>query len=86
MEKKQNEPAPGDGLRSLRSTMLFRAVNYELYVKPNKVIMIFGAVTMLSSVAYILYMRQKYDRKQYYNAVAEDGSVVLTKKKSKWED
>ena len=25
---------PGDGLRSLKSTMLFRAVNYELYVKP----------------------------------------------------
>lgn len=86
MEKKQNEPAPGDGLRSLRSTMLFRAVNYELYVKPNNVIMFIGAVTMLSSIGYIVYMRQKFDRKEYYNAVAEDGSVVLTKKKSKWAD
>lgn len=27
-------PAPGDGLRSLRSTGIFRAVNFELYAKP----------------------------------------------------
>lgn len=33
IEKNAN-PAPGDGIRSLKSTMLFRAVNYELYVKP----------------------------------------------------
>lgn len=25
---------PGDGIRSLRSTGLFRAVNFELYAKP----------------------------------------------------
>jgi len=27
-------PAPGDGLRSLRSTGVFRVVNFELYAKP----------------------------------------------------
>ncbi|XP_033324982.1 small integral membrane protein 8 [Megalopta genalis] len=86
MNKKQNKAEPGDGLRSLRSTMMFRAVNYELYAKPNKVVMIFGAATMLSCVGYILYMRQKYDSTQYYNAITEDGSVVLEKKTSKWVD
>lgn len=25
---------PGDGIRSLRSTMAFRAINFELYAKP----------------------------------------------------
>lgn len=25
---------PGDGIRSMRSTTLFRAVNFELYAKP----------------------------------------------------
>jgi hypothetical protein len=25
---------PGDGLRSLRSTTMFRAINFELYAKP----------------------------------------------------
>lgn len=34
MKDKSKESAPGDGIRSLRSTMLFRAINYELYVKP----------------------------------------------------
>ena len=28
------EAQPGDGIRSLRSTSLFRAVNFELYAKP----------------------------------------------------
>jgi hypothetical protein len=27
-------PAPGDGLRSLRTTGVFRVVNFELYAKP----------------------------------------------------
>jgi hypothetical protein len=27
-------PAPGDGLRSLRATGIFRVVNFELYAKP----------------------------------------------------
>ncbi|XP_076241924.1 small integral membrane protein 8 [Calliopsis andreniformis] len=86
MDKKNQDPAPGDGLRSLRSTALFRAVNYELYVKPNKMIMIFGAVTMLSCMGYIIYMRQKYDTTQYYTAVTGDGSLVSKKKTSKWVD
>lgn len=34
MNKKNEKVIPGDGLRSLKSTMLFRAINYELYVKP----------------------------------------------------
>jgi len=34
MNKNTRETTPGDGLRSLRSTTLFRAVNFELYVKP----------------------------------------------------
>lgn len=28
--------SPGEGLRSLRTTNLFRVVNYELYAKPVK--------------------------------------------------
>lgn len=34
-EKKQR---PGDGIRSLRSTAVFRAVNFELYTKPVNII------------------------------------------------
>lgn len=31
-----HKPAPGDGLRSLKSTLGFRAINFELYAKPSK--------------------------------------------------
>lgn len=30
----ESKIAPGDGIRSLRSTLLFKAINYELYVRP----------------------------------------------------
>lgn len=83
---KKNEPAPGDGLRSMKTTTLFRAVNYELYAKPNKVIMIFGALMMLGSSGYIIYMRQTQDTTQYYTAVTSDGREVTKKKTSKWVD
>lgn len=31
---KEKEAAPGDGIRSLRVSNLFKAANFELYVKP----------------------------------------------------
>lgn len=31
----QNQAAkPGEGIRSMRSTLLFRTINFELYAKP----------------------------------------------------
>lgn len=32
--KTENKHTPGDGIRSMRSTGVFRAVNFELYAKP----------------------------------------------------
>lgn len=44
-EKPESKPAekppthqPGDGIRSMRSTTLFRAVNFELYAKPVSIL------------------------------------------------
>lgn len=34
MDEKNKKYAPGDGIRSMPSTPMFRAINYELYVKP----------------------------------------------------
>lgn len=28
--------APGEGIRSMRATYAFRAINFELYAKPSK--------------------------------------------------
>ncbi|XP_044267858.1 small integral membrane protein 8 [Tribolium madens] len=79
-------PAPGDGLRSLRSTTLFKAVNFELYVKPNLVIMGLGLVAFTGCLGYIAYMRSKYDALGYYPAIQEDGREEFVKRKSKWDD
>lgn len=32
--EKPQQHQPGEGIRSMRSTTLFRAVNFELYAKP----------------------------------------------------
>lgn len=32
--KSGSEPAAGDGIKSIRTTSVFKAVNFELYVKP----------------------------------------------------
>lgn len=36
-ENPKNEPAPGDGIRSLKTSKIFRVVNFELYTKPVSV-------------------------------------------------
>nr|CAI5818557.1 unnamed protein product [Callosobruchus analis] len=82
-EKKQS--APGDGLRSVRTTTLFRAVNFELYTKPNAVIMGLGLVAIAGCAGYIAYMRSKYEEMGYYAAVKADGTEQFVKKKSKWD-
>ncbi|XP_017768008.1 PREDICTED: small integral membrane protein 8 [Nicrophorus vespilloides] len=85
LKKEAPQAQPGDGIRSLKSTMLFRTVNYELYVKPNLFIMGFGLVAFLGCTGYIAYMRSKFDGLGYYPAIKEDGHEEYLKKKSKWD-
>uniref|UniRef100_A0A1Q3FYK2 Small integral membrane protein 8 n=1 Tax=Culex tarsalis TaxID=7177 RepID=A0A1Q3FYK2_CULTA len=87
---KQPQPAtktsaPGDGIRSMRSTNVFRAINFELYAKPNAIIMGLGLVAIGITFGYIAYMRSKYEGLGYYTAIQEDGKEVFVKRKSKWE-
>ncbi|KAG5308884.1 SMIM8 protein, partial [Pseudoatta argentina] len=86
MNKNTRETTPGDGLRSLRSTTLFRAVNFELYVKPNKTIMILGIIAMLSCSGYIFYMNTNKKKNDYHIMVKSDETLELVKKVSKWTD
>ncbi|KAF2898194.1 hypothetical protein ILUMI_07982 [Ignelater luminosus] len=84
MEDK-NQPAPGDGIRSLRTSRIFKAANFELYVRPNAVIMAIGLIAMAGCAGYLAYMRSKYEALGYYAAIKEDGSEQFTKRKSKWD-
>lgn len=84
--KNVRETTPGDGLRSLRSTSLFRAVNFELYIKPNKTVMILGLVAMLGCSGYIFYMNSGEKKNNYQAMMKSDDTVVFVRKTSKWID
>ncbi|XP_012345201.1 small integral membrane protein 8 [Apis florea] len=84
MNKKNEKIIPGDGLRSLKSTMLFRAINYELYVKPNKIIMIFGTIAIFGCIGYIVYMQRNSNNTEYYSVINSNGTIDFKKKTSKW--
>ncbi|XP_014203601.1 small integral membrane protein 8 [Copidosoma floridanum] len=86
MDDKSNKKyEPGDGIRSLKSSPMFRAINYELYVKPNNVVMAMGLIAISGCIGYIIYMRSKYKSMGYYTAVESDGSETFKKKTSKWD-
>ncbi|TFK12630.1 Myomesin-1 [Platysternon megacephalum] len=63
------------GLRGVRTTTLFRAVNPELFIKPNKPVMAFGLVTITLCVAYIGYLHATQEnKKDLYEAVDSEGA------------
>ncbi|XP_034103602.1 small integral membrane protein 8 [Drosophila albomicans] len=84
MSDKPNQN-PGEGIRSMRSTSVFRLINFELYTKPNKIIMGIGLLAVTGVFGYIAYMRHKYEDLGYYVAVKENGREEFVKKKSNWE-
>uniref|UniRef100_A0A669QGP6 Small integral membrane protein 8 n=1 Tax=Phasianus colchicus TaxID=9054 RepID=A0A669QGP6_PHACC len=63
------------GLRAARTTTLFRAVNPELFIKPNKPVMAFGLVAITLCVAYLGYLHATVEnKKDLYEAVDSEGS------------
>ncbi|GLV48629.1 uncharacterized protein CBL_06038 [Carabus blaptoides fortunei] len=82
---KEEPHNPGEGIRSLKTTGVFRAVNFELYARPNAVIMGLGLIAITGCAGYIAYMRMKYESMGFYSAVQEDGTETFTKRKSKWD-
>ncbi|XP_006012695.1 small integral membrane protein 8 [Latimeria chalumnae] len=74
------------GLRGVRTTSLFRAVNPELFIKPNKPVMAFGLVAITLCVAYIGYLHATAENKSdLYEAVDSEGERHMRRKTSKWD-
>ncbi|XP_038252443.1 small integral membrane protein 8 [Dermochelys coriacea] len=74
------------GLRGVRTTTLFRAVNPELFIKPNKPVMAFGLITVTLCVAYIGYLHATQEnKKDLYEAVDSEGARYMRRKTSKWD-
>ena len=61
----QKPPAPvaGDGIRSLETSGVFRTLNFELYTKPNRLVMGFGIVAITGCVAYLAWMKNQHKEK-----------------------
>ncbi|XP_037818899.1 small integral membrane protein 8 [Lucilia sericata] len=76
---------PGDGIRQVKTTNVFRLINFELYTRPNKIVMGVGLACITGVFGYITYMRWKYESLGYYTAVSDDGKEVFIKKESKWD-
>lgn len=84
--KNRETATPGDGIRSLKTSRVFRIINFELYSKPNKIIMVLGLASVSFTFGYLVYMRHQYEKMGYYPAVAEDGRhEVYKQKQSKWD-
>uniref|UniRef100_A0A3P8RNY1 Small integral membrane protein 8 n=1 Tax=Amphiprion percula TaxID=161767 RepID=A0A3P8RNY1_AMPPE len=74
------------GLRGAQTTTLFRAVNPELFIKPNKPVMAFGLVTITLCVGYLGYMHaMKENDQQLYEAIDSEGEKYMRRKTSKWD-
>lgn len=82
---KPTESGPGSGLRSLRATSVFRAVNFELYAKPNKAVMGVGLTALTLCVGYLAYLNAQKENRELYEAYTVDGSIEMQRKPSKWD-
>ncbi|XP_067416788.1 small integral membrane protein 8 [Emydura macquarii macquarii] len=74
------------GFRGVRTTTLFRAVNPELFIKPNKPVMAFGLITITLCVAYIGYLHATQEnKKDLCEAIDSEGARYMRRKTSKWD-
>ncbi|XP_061609380.1 small integral membrane protein 8 isoform X2 [Phyllopteryx taeniolatus] len=73
------------GLKGAQTTTLFRAVNPELFIKPNKPMMAFGLITITLCVGYLGYLHaMKANDQQLYEAIDGEGERLMRRKASKW--
>ncbi|NXX58125.1 SMIM8 protein, partial [Scopus umbretta] len=74
------------GLRRVQTTMLFQAVNPELFLKPNKPETAFGLRAVTLCVACLRYLHAATEnKKDLYEAVDSEGSRYMRRKTSKWD-
>nr|XP_033793073.1 small integral membrane protein 8 [Geotrypetes seraphini] len=74
------------GLRGVRTSSLFRAVNPELFIRPNKPVMAFGLIAVTLCVAYIGYLHAtEENKKDLYEAIDSEGTRYMRRKSSKWD-
>ncbi|TNN38331.1 Small integral membrane protein 8 [Liparis tanakae] len=91
-EAGRGKESPGEkgfrapGMRGVPSTALFRALNPELFMKPNIPVMAFGLISITLCVGYLGYMHAtKENDDQLYEAIDAEGESYMRRKTSKWD-
>ncbi|XP_018599234.1 small integral membrane protein 8 [Scleropages formosus] len=83
---KQENGLKTPGLRGAKTTTLFRAVNPELFIKPNKPVMAFGLVTISLCMGYLGYLHAvKENDQELYEAIDSQGERYMRRRTSKWD-
>nr|ACO11720.1 C6orf162 homolog [Caligus rogercresseyi] len=89
LSTKKELPTPqnieGDGIKSLKTSRVFRTLNFELYVRPNKMIMACGVIAITCCTGYLGYMQYYCAKEQVYTAMNDSDELVLRKKSSHWD-
>ncbi|XP_040583806.1 small integral membrane protein 8 [Lepeophtheirus salmonis] len=75
----------GEGIKSLKTSGVFRTLNFELYVRPNKMVMAFGVIAISFCGCYMGYMRYYWKKEQVYTALNDSDELILRKKSSHWD-
>ena len=83
--KATNAQQPGEGIRNLKTSNVFRAVNFELYAKPNKYMMTFGICAFSFCVGYMIYMKESWRKERVYTVINDKDELIMTKKRSRWD-
>jgi len=78
-------PATGDGIRSLETSGVFRTLNFELYARPNKIVMAFGLVAITGCLGYLAWMKSQHQDQGLYTAMDDKDQLYVAKKRSKWD-
>lgn len=75
------KPTTGKSPPQMKSTLAFRIINPELFIKPNRFVMGFGLICIGGCVLYLINMNLKTDKREVRFSV-ETGNVV---DRSKWD-
>ncbi|XP_074614375.1 small integral membrane protein 8-like [Acropora palmata] len=71
----------GGSSRTRQSSFAFRLINPELFIKPNKVVMVSGTVAIIGCVLLLGYMNLTGGDKGTVSMSVQNGKFV----KSKWD-
>lgn len=71
----------GGSSRTRQSSFAFRLINPELFIKPNKVVMVSGTAAIIGCVLFLGYMNLTGGDKGTVSTSVQNGKFV----KSKWD-